>query len=56
LRQKKLGTIIKQLVKLGLINVLHDEKNRLLIQQAVGNNRLNERSGVPEDELGKLKM
>lgn len=56
LRQAKKGTTIKQLMKIGLSNVLHDEKTRALLGIVKGNERRNERLGLPDSEIENAKM
>lgn len=52
LRQVKRSTAMKQLMKLGIQNVLHDQKTRALLGIVGNNDRRNENLGIvnPEPE------
>lgn len=56
LRQPKRGTIIKQLMKIGLTNVLHDEKTRAFLGIVADNTRKNERLGITDPTLENKQM
>ena len=56
LRQPKRGTTIKQLVKIGLSNVLHDEKTRAFLGIVSENSRKNERMGILDSTLENKQM
>lgn len=46
LRQEKPSTIIKQLAQIGLYDVLHDEKVRLVLEMGFKNKEKNDRLGI----------
>jgi hypothetical protein len=56
LRQKKLSTSIKQLCKIGLQNVLHDEKTRTFLGIVSNNSRKNERLGIMSEDFNNKQM
>lgn len=56
LRQPKRGTAIKQLMRLGIQSVLHDEKTRALLGIVTNNDRRNEKLGIVDPEIEMRKM
>lgn len=46
LQQEKIGSVVKQLVQIGLMDVLHDKKTSLILEIAFKNKRRNERLGI----------
>ena len=50
LQQSKDSTALKQLAKIGMFNVLHDEKMKHLLGTVFGNRRKNERIGLVDFE------
>jgi hypothetical protein len=50
LNQSKDSTAIKQLAKIGMFNVIHDEKMKHLLSTIFGNRRKNARIGIVDFE------
>ena len=50
LQQSKDSTALKQLAKIGMFNVIHDEKMKHLLGTVFGNRRKNERTGILDFE------
>jgi len=55
IKQPKASTALKQLAQIGATNVLHDKKINDILDILKNNIRRNERMGIPEREIKKIK-
>jgi hypothetical protein len=56
LRQPKRSTAIKQLMKIGIQSVLHDQKTRALLGIVGNNDRRNDKLGIVNTEMEMKPM
>lgn len=56
LQQPKDSTAYKQMFKIGYVNVIHDEKIKLILSSILDNRRKNWRTGIQPEQAANWQM